>query len=64
MLSKEQIRKKYESKLRLFARTGKDKFLWQMEVLGEVLEISSQEEDLLLKKALEDWNNTQDKRIN
>ena len=50
MLSEERVKKLYERKMKMYARTGRDSFLYQTEILKEVLEISDkEEEDLLLK---------------
>ena len=48
MKSESEIRKIYERKLRMFTRTGRDTFLYQSEILKEILEISDKEEEQLI----------------
>ena len=50
MKSEAEIRKIYERKLKMFARTGRDSFLYQSEILKEILEISDKEEEEMLSE--------------
>ena len=52
MLNEDNVRAIYERKVRLYAKTGSDKYLWQMEVLGQILEVTAKEEEQLLQNAI------------
>ena len=52
MLSEEKVRKMYERSVRLYAKTNSDKFLNNLMLLQEVLELSDKDSDELLKKYL------------
>ena len=56
MLSEEKIKKIYERKLKLFARTGNEKYLEAIYVLEEILGITSQETDEKLKEILDNMD--------
>lgn len=51
-----EIRTIFERKLRLFARTGNEKYLETAQTLQEILEISNAECDELLDKYLDEYN--------
>ena len=53
MISERKVRDMYESKIRLFAKTGKDKYLDELMLLEKVLELPSEESDRLLNVELE-----------
>lgn len=54
MLSETEVRKLYERKMRMYARTGRDSFLYQTDILKEILEISNKEDEQTLMKCLEE----------
>ena len=54
MLSEEKIIKELESRYRLFIRTGKDKFLYQAEILEDVLELDLKTKDGIFKRISEE----------
>lgn len=56
MKNETEIRKIFERKLRLFARTGNEKYLESAHVLQEILEISDEQCDVLLEKYLDEYN--------
>lgn len=45
MKSESEIRKIYEQRLKMYMRTERDLFLYQSEILREILEISNKEEE-------------------
>ena len=60
MLSEAKIRELYDRKINLFARTGRDKFLNQIELLEDILEIPSQETDKILSTTIFNLTKTED----
>ena len=57
MLSEEKIQEMYDRKLRLYGKTGSERFLFEAEVLQEVLEISNKEAQERLEVQLEEKKN-------
>lgn len=56
MKNESEIRKIFERKLKLFARTGNEKYLESSMTLQEILEISNTECDELLEKYLDEYD--------
>ena len=69
MLNEEKIQEMYDRKLRLYDKTGNEKFLYQADVLQEVLEIGNKEEKSSglrhpknLFESIAEWNDAIEKR--
>lgn len=50
MLSEEKVMEKLESRYRIFIRTNKDKFLYQAEILEDVLELDLKTKEEIFKR--------------
>ncbi len=57
MKSEKEIREIYERKMKLFAKTSNDTFLYEVMALEDVLEIPPRESDELLKKYIDEYDN-------
>lgn len=57
MLSKEKIMEKLESRYRMFIRTNNDKFLYQAEILEDVLELNLKTKEEIFKRISVEMDN-------
>lgn len=54
MLSEEAVKELYERKMRQFARTGRDRFLYEVELLKDILEVSTKDYEQAFEKCFEE----------
>lgn len=56
MLSEEKIMEKLESRYRMLIKTGRDKYLYQAEILIDVLELDIKKDEEIFKRISEEIN--------
>lgn len=56
MLSEEKIMEKLESRYRMLIKTGRDKYLYQAEILVDVLELDIKTDEEIFKRISEEIN--------